>query len=238
MLLPMKTRAIAMTAGALIVALCSCYPAMAHPTRVGSGFSVISTLGVHVAEDEDVLQSSAPRRHGFSPTFGLSAALSVRDTSATADGPGFRFSVGTGFAMPVWQAYMELPRGRFGDLDAGAGIALHGARPRLVMPYLQAGRQFGERRSWFSQQGFAFGSTANGRSSGVLWIPTVAIASGLAGGEASVFLTGVIGGRSSLHQEICSACTGGSRVITRNLLIAGVSWGQIVISNLPVPREP
>jgi hypothetical protein len=215
-----------------------CYPAMAHPTRVGSGFSVITTLGMYVSEDQGLGPGAPPTQVRMHPTFGMNAALSIRDTSATEDGVGLRLSVGTGFAMPIWQAYVELPRDRFGPYDAGVGVAVHGARPRLVMPYAQFGRQVGERRVWwFTQQGIAFGSTSGSGSSGAIWVPTVAVASGTAGGEASLFLTGVVGGTGPLHEEICRVCVSGSRSITRNYLLFGVSWGQIVISNLPIPRE-
>jgi hypothetical protein len=215
-----------------------CYPAMAHPTRVGSGFSVITTVGMYVSEDQGLLQGAPPARVRMHPILGMNAALSVRDTSSTEDGFGLRLSVGTGFAMPIWQAYVELPRDRFGPYDAGVGVALHGARPRLVMPYAQFGRQVGERRAWwFTQQGIAFGSTSDRRSSGAIWVPTVALASGVAGGEASLFLTGVVGGTGPLHEEICRVCVSGTRSVTRNYLLVGVSWGQIVISNLPIPRE-
>lgn len=215
-----------------------CYPAMAHPTRVGSGFSVITTLGMHVAEDAQILSDGRDPQVHLLPTFGVNAALSIRDTSATDDGVGLRLSVGTGFAMPIWQAYVELPRDRFGEYDAGVGVALHGARPRLVMPYAQFGRQIGERRLWwFTQQGVAFGSTSRTTESVAIWVPTVAVASGVAGGEASLFVTGVVGGSSAVHEEICRVCVSGSRSITRNYLLVGVSWGQIVVSNLPVPRE-
>ncbi|HZI29590.1 MAG TPA: hypothetical protein VFD64_15580 [Gemmatimonadaceae bacterium] len=215
-----------------------CYPAMAHPTRVGSGFSVITTLGMYVSEDQGLVPGAPPTQVRMHPTFGMNAALSIRDTSATEDGVGLRVSVGTGFAMPIWQAYVELPRDRFGPYDAGVGVAVHGARPRLVMPYAQFGRQVGERRVWwFTQQGIAFGSTSGSRSSGAIWVPTVAVASGAAGGEASLFLTGVVGGTGPLHEEICRVCVSGTRSVTRNYLLFGVSWGQIVISNLPIPRE-
>jgi hypothetical protein len=215
-----------------------CYPAMAHPTRVGSGFSVITTLGMYVSEDQGLGPGAPPTQVRMHPTFGLNAALSIRDTSATEDGVGLRLSVGTGFAMPIWQAYVELPRDRFGPYDAGVGVAVHGARPRLVMPYAQFGRQLGERRAWwFTQQGIAFGSTSGSGSSGAIWVPTVAVASGAAGGEASLFLTGVVGGTGPLHEEICRVCVSGTRSVTRNYLLFGVSWGQIVISNLPVPSE-
>ena len=211
---------------------------MAHPTRVGSGFSVITTLGMYVAEDEPILSGGQDAQVHLLPTFGVNAALSIRDTSVSDDGMGLRLSVGTGFAMPIWQAYVELPRDRFGEYDAGVGVALHGARPRLVMPYAQFGRQIGERRLWwFTQQGVAFGSTSRTTESVALWVPTVAVASGVAGGEASLFLTGVVGGSSAVHEEICRVCVSGSRSITRNYLLFGVSWGQIVVSNLPVPRE-
>ena len=211
---------------------------MAHPTRVGSGFSVITTLGMYVAEDELILSDGRDSHVRLLPTFGVNAALSVRDTSVTDDGMGLRLSVGTGFAMPIWQAYVELPRDRFGEYDAGVGVALHGARPRLVMPYAQFGRQLGERQLWwFTQQGLAFGSSSRANESVALWVPTVAVASGVAGGEASLFLTGVVGGSRSVHEEICRVCVSGSRSIARNYLLFGLSWGQIVVSNLPVPRE-
>jgi hypothetical protein len=216
----------------------ACYPAMAHPTRVGSGFSVITTLGMYVSEDQGLGPGAPPTQVRMHPTFGMNAALSIRDTSATEEGVGLRVSVGTGFAMPIWQAYVELPRDRFGAYDAGVGVAVHGARPRLVMPYAQFGRQLGERRVWwFTQQGIAFGSTSGSRSSGAIWVPTVAVASGAAGGEASLFLTGVVGGTGPLHEEICRVCVSGTRSVTRNYLLFGVSWGQIVISSLPIPRE-
>jgi hypothetical protein len=216
----------------------ACYPAIAHPTRVGSGFSVITTLGMNVAEDDGVLVTAPPPKRVAMPTFGLNAALSIRDTSSLDAGPGLRLSVGTGFAVPIWQVYLELPRDQFGALDAGLGVALHGARPRLVMPYAQVGQQIGaSRRFWFTQQGLAFGSTSRGRGSGPMWIPTVAMASGAPGGEASVFLTGIIGGSSAVHKEICIGCGPPSRIVRRNMLLVGVSWGQIVISNLPMPRD-
>ena len=129
----------------LVLVSASCYPALAHPTRVGSGFSVTTTLGMHVAEDRSVFPDGKPPRARLWPSFGVNAALSIRDTSAIEEGVGLRLSVGTGFAMPIWQAYLELPRDRFGPYDAGVGVALHGARPRLVMPYAQFGRQLGER---------------------------------------------------------------------------------------------
>lgn len=217
----------------------NCYPALAHPTRVGSGFSVTTALGMHVSEDQSVFPDGRPAKARLWPTFGINAALSIRDTAAIEEGVGLRLSVGTGFAMPIWQAYLELPRDRFGPYDAGVGVALHGARPRLVMPYAQFGRQVGERRTWwYTQQGVAFGTTSLGRQSGTIWVPTVAVASGLSGGEASLFLTGVIGGNWSLHEEICRGCVSTDRQVTRNLLVFGVSWGQLVISNLPIPREP
>ena len=211
---------------------------MAHPTRVGSGFSVITTVGMYVAEDEPILTGGDEPRVRVLPTFGVNAALSVRDTSATAEGMGLRLSVGTGFAMPIWQAYVELPRDRFGEYDAGVGVALHGARPRLVMPYAQFGRQVGERGLWwYTQQGVAFGSTSRENASSAMWVPTVAVSSGVGGGEASLFLTGIVGGNRSMHQEICRVCESGARFVSRNYLLFGVSWGQIVISNLPIPRE-
>ena len=221
-----------------LVAVSACYPAMAHPTRVGSGFSVTTTLGMYAAEDTTVILGGEEGRVRLLPTFGINAALSIRDTSATDDGVGLRLSVGTGFAMPIWQAYLELPRDRFGAYDAGFGLALHGARPRLVMPYAQFGRQLGERRTWwYTQQGVAFGTTSRGRESGAIWVPTVAVASGVSGGEASLFLTGIVGGSGPIHEEICRVCVSGTRRVTRNYLLVGVSWGQIVISNLPLPRE-
>ena len=222
----------------VVTTLSACYPAMAHPTRVGSGFSVITTLGMYLAEDARILPGGEDSQVHLLPTFGVNAALSIRDTSVTDEGVGLRLSVGTGFAMPIWQAYVELPRDRFGEYDAGVGVALHGARPRLVMPYAQFGRQIGERRFWwFTQQGVAFGTTSRPSESVAIWVPTVAVASGVAGGEASLFLTGVVGGSSAVHKEICRVCVSGSRSITRNYLLFGVSWGQIVVSNLPVPRE-
>jgi len=215
-----------------------CYPAMAHPTRVGSGFSVLTTLGMYVAEDRTIVPIGEPPEVRAWPTFGISAALSIRDTTALDDGVGLRLSVGTGFAMPIWQAYLELPRDRFGPYDAGVGIALHGARPRLVMPYVQFGRQVGERRAWwYTQQGVAFGATSRGEPSGLIWIPTVAVASGLSGGEASLFLTGIVGGNRSVHEEVCRVCGGDARQVSRNYMLFGVSWGQIVVSNLPIPRD-
>lgn len=216
----------------------ACYPAMAHPTRVGSGFSVQTTVGMYLAEDEPVTFGGEPPEVRALPTFGISAALSIRDTAALDEGVGLRLSVGTGFAMPIWQAYLELPRDRFGPYDAGFGVALHGARPRLVMPYAQFGRQLGERRAWwYTQQGVAFGTTSSGNSSGAIWVPSAAFATGLSGGEASIFVTGVVGGSDQLHEEICRVCEAGARRITRNFLLFGVSWGQLVISNLPIPRE-
>jgi hypothetical protein len=193
---------------------------------------------MHVAEDQSVFPDGRPAKARLWPTFGISAALSIRDTAAIEEGAGLRVSVGTGFAMPIWQAYLELPRDQFGPYDAGVGVALHGARPRLVMPYAQFGRQLGERRTWwYTQQGVAFGTTSLGRKSGAIWVPTVAVASGISGGEASLFLTGVLGGTGSLHEEICRGCVSTDRQVTRNLLVFGVSWGQLVISNLPIPRE-
>jgi hypothetical protein len=229
-------RAVALSIATLAAA--ACYPAIAHPTRVGSGFSVVTTLGMYLVEDEPLGLGGEPPRVRALPTFGINGALSIRDTSTNAEGPGLRLSVGTGFAMPIWQAYLELPRDRFGAYDAGVGVAVHGARPRLVMPYAQFGRQVGERRLWwYTQQGVAFGTTSGGRATGALWLPTVAVASGMPGGEASFFLTGVVGGSEQLHADLCRVCIAGTRAVNRNLLLAGVSWGQIVLSNLPGPRE-
>jgi hypothetical protein len=220
-----------------VIAAGACYPAIAHPTRVGSGFSVQTTLGMYLAEDDAAVGSDDREIHVL-PTFGINAAISIRDTSATDEGVGLRVSVGTGFAMPVWQAYLELPRDRFGPYDAGVGVAVHGARPRLVMPYAQFGRQLGARRAWwYTQQGVAFGSTSTGGAAGAVWLPTVAMAAGPPGGEASIFLTGIVGGSGSLHEDICRVCVPGTRMITRNYLLFGVSWGQIVVSNLPIPRD-
>lgn len=225
------------TSAAILIVILQhgCYPAIAHPTRVGSGFGVVTALGMHVAQDEPVTLGGPEGRLRLLPTFGIGAALSVRDTSTNAEGPGLRVSVGTGFAMPVWQAYLELPRERFGRLDAGVGMAVHGARPRLVMPYVQVGQELGPRRSWFSQQGVAFGTPSSGPGS-FIWVPTVGTARGVAGAEASIFITGFIGGSERLHGEICRVCSAGVRAVTRNLLVAGFSWGQIVVSNLPAPR--
>jgi hypothetical protein len=217
----------------LLVASTACYPAVAHPTRVSSGFSVTTTLGAHLTRDEVVTSGTFERN--VTPTFGISAAVSIRDTSSMDDGPGFRLSVGTGFAMPIWQAYMELPRDRFGPYDAGIGVAYHSARPRLVMPYAQFGRELGRSWSWYTQQGIGFGSTSDGESSGLIWLPTVAVSAGL-GGSASLFMTGVVGGKSSIYEEICGNCAEDPRRVQRSILVMGFSWGQLVVSNIPVPR--
>lgn len=236
--MPCRCRASSGIIPLVVVLSAACYPAIAHPTRVGSGFSVTTTVGMFVSEDQSVFPDGQPPRARLWPSFGINAALSIRDTSAVEDGVGVRLSVGTGFAMPIWQAYLELPRDRFGAYDAGVGVALHGARPRLVMPYAQFGRQLGERRAWwYTQQGIAFGATSLGRASGAIWVPTVAVASGLSGGEGSLFLTGILGGNRALHEEICRGCVSTDRQVTRNLLVFGVSWGQLVISNLPIPRD-
>jgi hypothetical protein len=218
-----------------MLATVACFPAISHPTRVSSGFSVSTTLGMHIAKNI-VLTQGVHDTKSY-PAFGLTAALSARDTSAGDEGIGVRLAVGTGFSQPIWQAYIELPRERFGALDAGTGVAVHGAGPRLVMPYVQVGKEFGPNRFWYTQQGLAFGSTSDGVASGPIWMPTVAIASGVAGGEASMFVTGVIGGHSLVFQEICRNCADDPRRVTRSLLLVGVSWGQIVISNLPIPRS-
>jgi len=186
---------------------------------------------------KDVVLPQGRFSRGTYPTFGINAALSIRDTTSSADGPGWRLSVGTGFASPIWQVYMELPRDRFGPYDAGVGVAYHGAGPRLVMPYVQFGREFGRNRFWSTQQGVAFGSTSQGIASGPIWLPTVAVASGVGGGEASLFMTGVIGGHNVVFQEICRNCADDPRRVLRSMLLLGVSWGQIVISNFPMPRE-
>ena len=219
--------------GILLFVCTGCYPAVAHPTRVSSGFSVTTTLGAHVTRDLVVTSGAFERR--VTPTFGISAAVSVRDTSSTDDGPGFRLSVGTGFSMPIWQAYVEFPRERFGPYDAGVGVAFHGARPRVVMPYVQFGREFGRAWSWYTQQGVGFGSTSDGVSSGPIWLPTIAASTGVAG-QASLFLTGVVGGHRSIYEEICGNCAEEPRRVQRSMLLVGVSWGQIVVSNVPLPR--
>jgi hypothetical protein len=211
----------------------ACYPAVAHPTRVGSGFSVQTTLGMHVSRNH--VQTTGADERLINPTFGINAALSVRDTTAGDEGIGVRLSIGTGFSSPIWQAYVELPRDRFGVYDAGVGVAVHGSTPRIVMPYAQVGRQFGRNRSWYTQQGFAVASSKRENKSSVMWIPTVAFSSGAGGGEASLFITGVVGGSKFVHEELCRTCADDLGRVNRSMLLMGVSWGQIVVSNFPVP---
>jgi hypothetical protein len=103
------------------------------------------------------------------------------------------------------------------------------------MPYAQFGRQLGQNRHWYTQQGIVVGSSKRESKSSLMWIPTVAFASGAGGGEASLFITGIVGGSTFVHEELCRTCADDLVRVNRSMLLMGVSWGQIVVSNFPVP---
>jgi hypothetical protein len=153
---------------AATLGLSACFPIAAHPTRIEPGPEV--TMGF---SGEVTLDSSAQsgRHLGRMPNFNIGFAAGFRDPDGR-DGIASRLAIAVGLAGLAADTYLELPREWFSTVDAGFGVTWQTGPASVVLPYIQAGHQFGDGAVLFRNLGRAL---ARGDSLGRVqrWVITV-----------------------------------------------------------------
>jgi hypothetical protein len=197
-----------------------CFPVLAHPTRVESGFKLSSFTSVSLVSDS----TGEPSRATYTvlPSIDFEASLGIRDTSRI-DGPGLRLAASGGLSGLGASAYLEWPRDQFGDFDLGFGIAGHGGALNTWTPYLQVGRYESEDMSWFVRNGVTFATSSDSTNWAVLWVPTVGIVRHRPYRDAALFLSAVVGSQQAVDGPCFFSCEGPT-MRTRVMLGASVSF--------------
>lgn len=209
----------------------ACVPILAHPTRVNPGFEVGTYYTFGIAAD-----SGAQGESSVLPSIDLELAVGIRDPSRDT-GPSLRVSASGGFSGSGVGAYTEFPREWLGDLDAGAGFAIHYGASTSMMPYLQVGRRLGEDYSWFVRNTAAFIRADSGTRS-ALWIPTIGLSRHTTGraGNVDVFASAIIGPQQPFSTCLFWCEPSSSRMRA----MAGVALRLVLDSprGAPFPRRP
>lgn len=205
---------------AALACLTGCFPVLAHPTRVESGFKLTSHASFSLVSDS----TGEPRRetYVFVPSIDFEASLGIRDTSRV-DGPGLRLAAAGGLSGFGGSAYVELPREQFGDFDFGFGIAGHGGALTMWTPYLQLGRHESDDMSWFVRNGVTFATGSDSTNWAVLWVPTVGIVRHRSYRDASLFLSAVVGHQDAVASPCFFTCDGPT-MRTRVMVGASLSF--------------
>lgn len=190
---------------------------------------------------EVTLDSSAQsgRHLGRMPNFNIGFAAGFRDRDGR-DGIASRLAIAVGLAGLAADTYFELPRGWFSTVDAGFGLTFQTGPASVVLPYIQAGHQFGDDAELFTNIGRAF---ARGDSLGRVqrWVVTV-------GG--SILPTGRQPGRLSLltfvsflpgaqrEEASCLFSCAGADYYRSVVMIVGFTASRVARRPDGVPRLP
>jgi len=209
-----------------LLPVAGCFPAVVHPTRVGSEFRLAPVLSTSLVEDSSGGSPNVWR--GPTVSLDVEASLGIRDTSSGSQGMGLRLGGSGGLAGYGGSVYVELPRGWLGEVDAGLGILFHRGLVRVQMPYLQFGALRGSESSWFMRNGVAWITTRDSTDRRPAWVPTLGWMrhrSGTGGTiDGALYLTGIVGNQPQARRGcILFECVGGESAFVRTLLILGMS---------------
>lgn len=212
----------------------ACIPVMPHPTRVDPAFRVGMNASFSYMTDSQSTTGEVTALRV--PSFDFDASLGIRDTSSS-DRAAMRLSASAGFSGFGGSFYVEGPRPWLGDFDAGLGLAAHHGSMNVLMPYLQFGREYRSTASWFVRNGIVVLSSAESSTWRTLWMPTVGLFRHIEGRDASVYVSGIIGGHQPRVERYCLffECLDYSNSYTRTYLILGATV-SLPLARASLPR--
>jgi len=217
------------TATCLALVLCaSCYPALAHPTRVEGGLRLGAVLGTSFGTDSS--DESQDVTNVVIPSIDLELSVGIRDTSNAA-GAGYRIGGMAGFRGLGASIYAEVPRPWLGTFDAGLGFAAHRGEMKFLMPYGQFGRASGSRSSWFLRNGIAWVADRDSSTWSALWIPSVGSWRRFGSREGAIWVTAVVGNQPRIERTcIFFECFSGTSSFVRTSVILGFTYSFLLAS--------